>query len=131
MEHDFAFPDLLGGVYPEARIAIAAAHVLLATPSVALDSLTDDVPEEPARPCRVELDDVIGRALVSFRIKNRTGKVDVEKEDLTGVVGAEIEPRVSFAFESCKEISCRAPQTVLKFRIVHRDIALRMMLLDF
>ena len=68
---------------------------------------------------RVEFQDVIGGTLVARGVKDRAGEVDVQKEQLAGVIHAEIEAGVTFPFKADEHFGGSAPEVFIERRIRH------------
>ena len=79
---------------------------------------------------RIEFQDVVGGAFVARLVKDRAGEIDIEEEDLSGSVHAEIEAGVAFAFEADEDLGGGPPEALVQCGIGHWDVALGVVLRD-
>src|SRR4051812_26469685 len=99
MEDDLAGVNVAHGVDAKSRDGVAAAFVDFAARAVTGGAIGDDVAQEAGGTERVELEDIVGGAFAARRVEDGAGEVDVEEEEVTRSVRAEVETRVAFAFE--------------------------------
>src|SRR3954454_7448094 len=112
-ENHLAPLNVAHSVDPESRNGIAATLVYLRSPAMPGHAVGNNVAQEGRGADRVEFQDVIGGALVTRRVEDRACEVDVEKEDCAGVVHAEIQAGVAFAFKADEDFSCSAPEALI------------------
>src|SRR5205085_2530269 len=94
------------------------------------DTFGNDVPQKSGAADRVMFENVVGRSFIALLVKDGTGEVDLQKEDLPSPVHAKVEPGVTLAFKAGENGAGGGAQTAVEFRNSDGDVALGMVLLD-
>src|SRR5262245_61433280 len=94
------------------------------------DAFGNDVPQESFGAETVMFEDVVRRTFVAFRIKNRTGEIDLQEVDLAVFIHPEIEAGITFTLETNEDIACSAPQFFAERGISNRHVRFRRVCFD-
>ena len=103
IKYQFVRLDIPGSIYPITGNGIPLNRIFFMYALMPRNAFSNHMAEKTRLPNTIILQDIIGRTFITVAVKNRAGKIDLEKMQFAFFIHLEIEAGITYAIESFKD----------------------------